>query len=241
MSSSHRDPQGDLRSFINTDVAEGAGVDEQLIPLVGAANICCGAHAGGVEEMRATISACVTHGVKMGAHPGYPDPENLGRKEMIISLEDLRESLLTQLNTLEKLVTEAGGEVRYIKPHGALYNRMARDYDFSCEMMEILTYWRPLPVVVLAQSEAEEAGRDLGLPTISEGFMDRGYTDDRKLVPRTEPGALITDADLAYKQALALLKGTEFPSVSGKALQLKVETVCVHGDSVNALEILEQF
>lgn len=224
---------------LNTDVAEGAGIDDQLIPLVGSANICCGAHAGGEEEMRAAVSLCLKHGVKIGAHPGYPDRENMGRKDVEISLEDLSSTVIQQLERLDALVTELGGKLSYIKPHGAFYNRMAQDYEFACEMMEVFQDWRALPIVVLAGSEAEDAARDLGLPMITEGFIDRGYTKDGLLVPRSEPGAMITDIHRARHQAQALINGTEFPSSDGTPLKIKTETVCVHGDTKEALGFLE--
>ena len=223
---------------LNADVGEGTGFDSQIIPLVGSINICCGAHAGGVAEMHKAVDLALQHQVRIGAHPGYPDRENFGRQEMNLSVSELEETLYNQLSSLEGIIREKGGELSYIKPHGALYNQMAKDYNYALEVLEILQGIQSVPFMLLANSQAVEAAKDLGLDVISEGFLDRRYTEDGLLVSRTKPGALISEPDLACAQAEALLNGTPFESLSGQELALRVDSICVHADTANAVNLL---
>lgn len=225
-----------MRSYLNADVGEGAGFDASIIPLVGSVNISCGAHAGTESDITQAIQ--IARDCQIGAHPGYADPDNFGRLELELSLCELRESLSKQLNYLDRLVTAHGRKLSYIKPHGALYNKMARDYHFASELIEILQEWRALPIVALAGSQAIEAGADLGVEMIAEGFLDRTYTDSGLLVPRSDPAALISCPDRARSQAHAMLSGEAFRTLSGQYIMIEATSICVHGDTAHAVEFL---
>jgi len=225
--------------FFNADVGEAAGFDDQIIPLVRGVNISCGAHAGSEENLKQAITIAMNGNKVIGAHPGYPDRENYGRKEVNLSKGELRSTLWEQLEYLDCLVKGAGGVVQYIKPHGALYNKMSRDYDFSLEVLEIFQEWRKLPIMVLAKSEALRAATEIGVSAFREGFLDRAYTDEGLLVSRAEPNAVISDVDTAKRQTRAFIENRPIQTVSGRELQIEVDSICVHGDTADALSFLK--
>ena len=225
--------------FLNADVGEGADYDTDIIPLVGGVNVCCGAHAGGAVEMLSAVNLAIKHDLLIGAHPGYPDLANYGRIEINLSPVVLKESLIKQLDNLAGVVKKQGGELQYIKPHGALYNRMAQDEGFATQVLRIFKDWSPLPVMVLANSVAVKVAKLLGIPVIEEGFLDRAYTDEGYLVPRSTSGAIITDVNAAKQQAQAFMEGKPIFSQSGLPLEIQVDTVCVHGDTEGAVSFLK--
>lgn len=225
--------------FLNSDVGEGMGLDAKIIPLVGGVNISCGAHAGNKKDQRRAILLAAEHGTLIGAHPGFPDPTNFGRVEMEMSIEDLRLSLWEQLDSLESLLSNEGLSMDYIKPHGALYNKMSREEGFSSEVLRALQEWRRLPVMVLANSAAVTAAKKVGAEMITEGFLDRRYTDAGLLVSRSDKEAMITDVNIAVNQAQALMCGRGLVTTTGKVLDVKVDSLCVHGDTEGAVSFLQ--
>ena len=204
---------------LNADLGEGAGFDAELMPLVTSANVCCGHHAGGVETMLETLRLAKEHGVTVGAHPGYADPEHFGRREFNVAPHEVWMFCRGQLTTLEALADRFAIGVKYVKPHGALYNQICRDADLAGGLLRV----GPLPVVGLPGSALEAVARAQNHPFIAEGFADRRYRPDGSLVPRTEPDAFVHDPAEAVRQVEWLIgeKG--------------VRTICVHGDNPEAV------
>jgi len=225
--------------FVNSDVGEGAGYDDQIIPLVEAVNISCGAHAGNVQDREQAINLALKNGCRIGAHPGYPDRENFGRVEIPMTPVELESCLHAQLNTLSADVESKGGVISYIKPHGALYNRIANDARFAEAVISMFQDWGPIPLMVLAGSAAVKVARRKGIEILKEGFLDRAYTDEGLLVPRSEKNAVISDTDTFKTQALAMLNGERFCSITGEEISVDIDSVCVHGDTANAVNLLK--
>jgi len=212
---------------LNADLGESfgrwtLGDDAALMPIITSANVACGFHAGDPTTLRRTCEASVAHGVVIGAQVGYPDLLGFGRRFMEMAPAELTDAVLYQLSALDGLARVAGARVRYVKPHGALYNSIVHHEAQAAAVVEAVAAYDPaLPLMGLPKSAVERAADARGLRFVVEGFADRGYTDDGRLIPRSEPGALLTDpADIA-RQAAALVAW-------------RVESICVHGDSPNA-------
>lgn len=206
---------------LNADLGEGAGFDAELMPLITSANVCCGRHAGSASDIAATLALARHHGVAVGAHPGYDDRAHFGRRELHLSEQELAALIAAQLAALDELARACGVALRYVKPHGALYNQAAREVSIARVIAETAANWR-LPVVGLPGSVlARECERRSGF--IPEGFADRRYRPDGSLVPRTEPDALIHDPEAAVAQVAELIRATG------------IRTICVHGDNPQAV------
>ena len=206
---------------LNADLGEGAGTDAELMPLVTSANVCCGLHAGGPETIWNTLELARRHGVTVGAHPGYADREHFGRREWNLPDQELIDQLVAQLDAITSLTTAMNLEVKYIKPHGALYNQACRDERVAGAVARAADSFR-LPVVGLPGSKLETAVRG-HVRFIPEGFADRRYRPDGSLVPRTEPDAFVHDPEEAVTQVERLIR------------EQGVRTVCVHGDNPDAV------
>ena len=202
---------------LNADLGEGAGHDAELMPWITSANICCGAHAGSPEEMRATVELAQRNGVVIGAHPGYADRANFGRVEHALEPHAVKSLCFQQIAAL----VMAGAEVKYVKPHGALYHRAMRDEGTAWGVAQAAEGFN-LPCVGLPGSCLETACENF----LAEGYADRRYRADRTLVPRDQPDALIDDVREALEQ-VEWLVGTQ-----------SVRTICVHGDNPAALEFV---
>lgn len=214
-----------MRIDLNCDLGEGAPHDAELMPLITSANIACGAHAGDHETMVRTLELARMHGVAAGVHPGYPDRANFGRKEVLLSAYDIGEEISGQICILRELAALQHVGLHHIKPHGALYNQAARDPALAKVVAAAI--YRESPSLVLyglAGSELIRAGEARGLATAREIFADRRYLPDGSLVPRSRPGAMITDVAEACAQTLRLIR-------NGIA-----DTVCIHGDGPHAVE-----
>jgi UPF0271 protein len=199
---------------LNADLGEGAGFDEQLMPLITSANVCCGAHAGGPQEIAATFELARRFGVVVGAHPGYPDRENFGRGECHLADSEITRLVHQQIQELESLAREKELAVSFVKPHGALYNQACREKHIATAVVAAVLE-SPTPLTVLGLP-----GR---LPFVPEGFADRRYRPDGSLVPRTEAGAFVHDPQEAVEQIRWLIG------------QKGVRTICVHGDNPDAV------
>jgi 5-oxoprolinase (ATP-hydrolysing) subunit A len=207
---------------LNADLGEGAGFDAELMPLVTSANVCCGLHAGGPSEIRATLELARRHGVAIGAHPGYSDRDHFGRRELALSRQELVDLCTYQVAALDALARGSNLELRYIKAHGALYNQACRDEEVAVSFSAAAAAWN-LPVVGLPGSKLEIAAKERGLVFIAEGFADRRYRPDGSLAPRREPDAFIGDPEEAVRQVKRLIG------------EQGVRTVCVHGDNPQAV------
>ncbi len=209
---------------LNSDLGEGCGLDAELIPLITSANVCCGFHAGDAATAHATLKVAAKHGVQVGAHPGYADREQFGRRELALSEEAVFHLCLYQVGALAGLAQAVGVRLHYLKPHGALYNQAARDDSFARPIMAAAEILR-LPVMGLPGSRLA-ALCQAGAGFIPEGFADRRYRADGTLVPRDQPDAFVHDIEEAVTQAEWLLR------------ERGIRTLCVHGDNPQALEFL---
>jgi len=209
---------------LNCDVGElgDTALEEALFALITSANVACGGHAGDATSMRRTVDLARRHGVKVGAHPGYPDRANFGRVEMKLSEEDIAQTVHDQIRAL----AEIAGALTHVKPHGALYNVAAKDPDVARAIGEgAARFDRHVLLVGLAGSLMLDVWRDMGFATLAEGFADRRYEPDGSLRSRKFPDALITDPAQAAGQALRL------------AREGRVQTICVHSDTPGSVRI----
>lgn len=204
---------------LNADLGEGMTDDEALLDLVSSASIACGFHAGDAATMRRVCEGAARRGVRVGAHVSYRDRANFGRSELDVEPAVLTAEILEQIDALA-----ACGDVAYLKPHGALYNRIVHDERQARAVVAAAKAWRaPLPLMGLPGARVLALAREAGLATVEEGFADRAYTKEGRLVPRSEPGAVIHDPADAARRAVALAR-------SGK-----VRSLCVHGDTPGAV------
>ncbi|HTB79529.1 MAG TPA: 5-oxoprolinase subunit PxpA [Opitutaceae bacterium] len=216
---------------LNCDLGEGAGHDAELMPFITSANIACGGHAGDAATMRATVALAQKHGVAIGAHPGFADRENFGRRELALSPAEIFALVKDQVIALRAFTT-----LRHVKPHGALYNLAARDAAVAGAIaVAVRTVDPKLVLFGLAGSELVKAGRARGLRVAEEVFADRTYQADGSLTPRSSPDALIQDEDTAVAQMLSLIREGKVRATDGTDLFLKADTVCLHGDGPNAV------
>ena len=209
------------------------------MPLIDQASVACGGHAGDAESMRATVALAARHGVMIGAHPSYPDPAGFGRQSMQMSQKALQATLLEQLRGLRDIAQAAGQSVRYCKPHGALYHDML-DCEPVAEVLADIAARQALALVVPAGSPDSAiaiAARRADVSLWTEAFADRGYGDDGRLLPRSEPGALLS-AESAAAQVRALLEGW-LVTASGRRIAMQADTLCVHGDTPQAIRIAQ--
>jgi UPF0271 protein len=230
------------RIDLNADVGEsfGAwsiGADAELIPIVSSVNVACGAHAGDPATILRTVELAAHHGAAIGAHPGYPDLAGFGRRDLEMSAADLRASLIVQVGAVLAAARTVGVPVRHVKPHGALYNRAARDPGVAAVVAAAIRDLDPgLVLVGLAGSGSVVAGRAAGLAVLEEAFADRAYEPDGSLRSRTLPGAL-RGADDAAAQAVAIARDGRIRTSDGSTLTVRADTICVHGDSPGAVAI----
>lgn len=229
-----------MRIDLNADVGESYGAwqmgrDDELVPLVSSVNVACGAHAGDPTVLARTVALAKLHGAVLGAHPGYPDRDAFGRRELPMSAEELRASLLYQLGGLAAIARAAGLRLRHVKAHGALYNRAARDESIAATLADaVRAFDGGLVLVGLAGSVMLEAGRAAGLSVAAEGFADRAYEPDGSLRSRSLPGALIESPEAAAEQAVAIVTLGQAVAHDGSIVQLQADTICIHGDTPGA-------
>lgn len=225
---------------LNCDIGEGMDSDAAIFPLISSANIACGAHAGDADTMRRSVELALRHQVAIGGHPSYPDRENFGRIDLLgetLRPEELPEILFGQLNLLQQICSEMGTRLHHIKPHGALYNRAAKDAAISGLICQALQQFdASLLLYGLSGSEMQRQAGVYGLSFVSEVFADRTYREDGTLTPRTEAHALIEDPVLAIRQVLMMVREGKVIATTGKEIPLAAATVCLHGDGSHALD-----
>lgn len=224
---------------INCDLGElpealADGTQEALMRLISSANISCGGHAGDAALIRATIQQAIRHGVAVGAHPGFEDPENFGRIELPLSLEELAASVHRQLETFARIATDCGAAITHVKAHGALYNLASRDRLVARALATGVHRWRSDVVLFgLAGSLMLEEFRAAGFLVASESFADRAYEPDGSLRSRKLSGALLDSASAAA-QALRIARERRAIAISGESVTIDAQTICIHGDSPGA-------
>lgn len=231
---------------INADAGESygpwrMGADEHLFPSLTSVNVASGFHAGDPVTMRRTVDLAARHGVAVGAHPGFPDRDGFGRRDLAMSPDELRDAVLYQLGALDAFLRPAGGRLHHVKPHGALHHRIVRDESAADAVARAIRDFDPeLPFVVLAGPGGElmrRAGADHGLTLVPEAFPDRGYLASGHLAPRSRADALVTDPEAAAARAVRMATGEEIATVDGGVARLEARTLCIHGDNPGAAAI----
>ncbi|MWV57276.1 LamB/YcsF family protein [Rathayibacter sp. VKM Ac-2754] len=230
---------------LNADLGEGFGVwelgdDEAILGVVSSASIACGFHAGDPSIMLARCRTADSRGVAIGAHVSYRDLAGFGRREIPVGRDELHADVVYQIGALQAAARAAGTRVRYVKPHGALYNRIVHDEVQAEAVAAAVRDVAPgLPLLGLASSAVERAAASAGLPFLREAFVDRGYRADGSLVPRGEPGAVLSDPALVASRAVRMIVDGAVQASTGEHLAVRVDSLCVHGDSPGALAMAE--
>jgi 5-oxoprolinase (ATP-hydrolysing) subunit A len=228
---------------LNADLGESFGAwrlgdDEALLSIVTSANIACGFHAGDPLTLRRACAAAVARGVSIGAQVSYRDLAGFGRREMTVPAAELAAEILYQIAALDGIARTEGGKVSYVKPHGALYHRVTRDPVQAAALAgAIAGYDATLPLLTLPAGAAVTAAADAGLAVVAEAFADRGYARDGSLVPRGQPGAMLTDPAQVAARAVAMVTGGGVESVDGTRVRLDFRSLCIHGDTPGAVTL----
>jgi 5-oxoprolinase (ATP-hydrolysing) subunit A len=226
---------------INADLGEGAGHDDELFELISSANIATGFHAGDSDTMHAAVCAAKEHGVAVGAHPSFFDRENFGRKELNIAYQEVLDAVVYQLGIFQAIASALDVRPSHVKPHGALYNMAVRDANLGDAIARAIeSVDSKLILFAPDKSELSRAGEAHGLQIAREIFADRNYLNDGWLVPRTRPDALLHDPKQAAARVLQMLREGKVRSVEGDDVDVRGETICVHGDTPGAVEFARE-
>ncbi len=229
---------------INCDLGESfgrylLGRDEDLMPLVSSCNIACGFHAGDPSTMRRTVENALASGVKIGAHPSFPDLQGFGRREMIIPLDELRDMVVYQVSALKGIVEVAGGKLHHVKPHGALYNMSAKDQKIAESVVAgIASIDKKLKIYSTLGSEMAQAAIRRSMTVLYEAFSDRRYNSDLSLVGREINGSVLTSSREIVKQVIQVVTEEKIETMEGDIVKIKADTICVHGDNPRVVEIV---
>lgn len=233
-----------MRIDVNTDTGESygrwqLGDDARLLPYVSSANIACGMHAGDPVVMDKVVADCAARGVAIGAHPGFPDLQGFGRREIRMSPAEVESFVMYQVGALRVFAESRGVGLTHVKAHGSLYNMASVDDGLAMAVARgvMRANGKSLVLVGLAGSRLLWAGRQLGLSVAAEGFCDRAYQSDGNLVPRNVPGAVVTDPAAIAKRAVAMAKDGSIQAIDSSHLELHVDTLCIHGDTPGAADI----
>jgi UPF0271 protein len=226
-----------MRIDLNADVGEGCD-DAAILPYLTSANVACGLHAGDAAVMDRTVALALERGVRVGAHPGYPDRENFGRIRMEMSPKEIEALVLYQIGALDAFVRARGSRLSHVKPHGALYHAAGESAEIAEAVIAgVSRAGGDLAVVGQSGSRLLEAAARAGLPAAKEAFADRRYRPDGRLVSRAEPDALLTDPEEAARQAVSLARGGFVIAKGGARVEVEADTICFHGDTPGAPQI----
>jgi 5-oxoprolinase (ATP-hydrolysing) subunit A len=231
---------------INCDMGESfgpwkMGADDDVMPNITSANVACGAHAGDSRVMRRTVRAAKQHGVSVGAHPGFADLQGFGRREMQVDPDEIEDILIAQIGALAAIARAEGMPLRHVKAHGALYNMAARDRRLADAIARaIKAFDSSLVMFGLPKSPLIDAGAAAGLRVAAEGFADRAYEPDGSLTPRSRPGAVIHDPAVVVDRAVRMVREGVVLTPAGREIPLKIDTLCVHGDTPGAAELVKR-
>ena len=229
---------------LNCDMGESfgrytLGSDEELMPYLSSINLACGFHAGDPMVIQQTVQTAVKYNLAVGAHPGYPDLKGFGRRKIEMSPEEVEAMVLYQIGALWGFLRSDRIEMTHVKPHGALYNQAAQEVRLANAIARsVRRFSKELILVGLAGSALIEAGLECGLNVANEGFVERGYQANGRLVPRGMEGAVVHDPIIAARQAIQLAMDGITVHKGEMAMNVKIDTLCIHGDSPNALEIV---
>jgi UPF0271 protein len=221
---------------LNADLAEEAGDDEALYPYLSSANICCGRHAGGPAAMAKAVNAAIKHNVVIGAHVGYEDRENFGRYDVEMDYDSLRKLTFDQIHDLLDVVAKSNAEMKYVKPHGALYHRIGNDREQAAAVIDAITEIDPALHVLVPDTEIiKTTATKAGLTVIHEFFADRAYLPAGTLVPRSVPDSVLHNADQISERVLAWLEHGSITSSDGTQVKVDAKSICLHGDTPGAV------
>ncbi len=224
---------------INCDVGEGMGNEAELLPLISSCNIACGGHAGDDETMAQVIQLAKKYDIKPGAHPSYPDTKNFGRSTMEIEPEAFVESIRAQINRLENILDHEGVSLHHIKPHGALYNDLAKNEVLADLFLEVVTpYKKGTILYVPPNSVIAEKAVHHGFHVKYEAFADRSYNEDLSLVSRKLPNAVLNEPQQVLDHLVKMVIENKVMTINGRETNINAQTYCVHGDTPGALRIL---
>ncbi len=219
------------------------GLDDEIMPYIDMANLACGFHASDPVVMHRSVKNAIKNGVKIGAHPSYPDLNGFGRRDMKCSTEEIVSFVIYQCGALNALCKTYGTKVSYLKPHGALYNTMMRDMEvFKAICKAVSKYDKKIKLMILSNSQNEKfvkVAKKYGVKLLFEVFADRGYNDDGSLTKRGESGDVLSSDKEVLKRAKLLMDKGIIKSINGKKLKLKADTLCVHGDNESALKLIK--
>jgi UPF0271 protein len=244
-----RDMSQKIQIDMNSDVGESFGVyklglDEEVIPHITSANIACGFHGGDPGVMRKTISLAKQYGVEVGAHPGFPDLIGFGRRNVDATLEEIQDDVVYQMGALQAFAISQGLRLQHVKPHGALYNMAVANHRiWEATAEAVAKVDQEVILVVLASSRREplqEIGRRYGIRIAFEAFPDRAYRSDGSLVPRREKEAVIHDHEIVARRALKMALEGKVIAIDGTEIELKADTLCVHGDNPAAVQMVKK-
>lgn len=231
---------------LNCDLGESfgnykLGMDSEVLPMISSANIACGYHASDPHVMRKTIAMAAECGAGIGAHPGFPDLMGFGRRNMAVTPQEAKDFVTYQLGALYAFCKSCNASIQHVKPHGALYNMAGKDYALAKAICEAVYEFDPEIILLgLTGSEMIRAAKDMGLHCANEFFADRAYEEDGSLVNRRKEGAMITDEELAIERVVRVIKEKKVTAITGKDIELDIDSICVHGDGAKALEFVKR-
>ena len=235
-----------LKIDLNSDLGESFGAytigkDSEVIPLISSANVACGFHASDPLVMEKTVALCKKIGVRIGAHPGFPDLVGFGRRQMQVSADELRTMVIYQVGALKTFCDAAGVKLQHVKPHGAMYNMAGKDEAMARAICEGVHAVDPSLILLgLSGSKLVEAAKKVGLRAAREVFADRAYEEDGSLVARSKPGAMITDEDEAIARVVSMVTEHKVKAITGKEIAIEADSICLHGDSPKAVLFAEK-
>lgn len=231
---------------LNSDLGESfgcykIGMDEEVLKHITSANIACGFHAGDPIQMDKTVKLAMKNNVQIGAHPGFMDVIGFGRREMKISKDEVKAYVKYQLGALNSFVISNGAKIQHVKAHGALYNMAAKDYEISLSIAQaVYEVDKNIILLGLANSSIIDAGKAVGLRVANEVFADRAYNSDGTLVSRSLEGSIIYDPNIAIKRVIKMVKENKVEDINGKDIDIKADSICVHGDNPKAIEFVKR-
>jgi UPF0271 protein len=230
---------------INCDMGESfgnfkIGNDEAVFPFITSSNIACGFHGGDPVHMEHTIGLAIKHGVQIGAHPGFPDLSGFGRRKIDLSPEDLRSIIKYQLAAISGMAKSLGTAIKYVKPHGALYN-LASDHEITARSIinAVGEINASLPIMGLAGSQFQTICEAENIPFIAEAFADRAYQANGRLLSRSQSGSVLTDPAMVAQQVLSIVVNQQVTAHDGTTVPINAQSVCVHGDNPSVVSILK--
>jgi len=229
-----------IKIDINVDLGEGIGNENDIMPLIASCNIACGGHAGNPALIEEVILLAKKHAVKIGAHPSFPDKQNFGRAAIDISPRKLYETIKNQIDVVYKTAKRFDLRMHHVKPHGALYNLAAKHKSTAKIIVDVIkSFDDPIKLYVPPNSKIAAVALSENIPFCFEAFIDRGYTNNYSLVPRNQPHALLTNIEDIISHSMRMILREKIKTVSGKLLDLKADTFCIHGDNPEVIAILK--